>query len=282
MSNKKKGILFIILAIILFAGTILNYNNKNAVANELNDNYIDIASDIIDSKNNGKLVALSGKLEYDNEVLKDSDFNVNASSPVLKRNVEVFVWIEEEQVENGQTSYVYSKKWMDELVDSKKFHFQERYENPTKLDYESKTITAKNIKVGAFNLSKNEIKSLRTTKKLDLTNISKKKLPKGYKVIDNYLTNSKNIESPEVGDIRITYTYNNDQEVSILAQQKDNNLTYYKTKNGKLVDILLSGKESGNKIIEAFKKDTSVLNTFLIIISLCIFIVGYIYIAKEK
>lgn len=281
MSNKKRGFLFIIISVLIFIGTIVLYNHENEVYNELSNNYVDIDSTIVDEKNNDALVALSGSISYDEETLNDSSFQVSVKTPVLKRIVEVFVWTEEDQTENNQTSYVYKKAWKSELIDSSKFHFQERYENPTKLDYETTTYYATNIKVGAFNLSKKEIESLRTTKTLDLSNINKKKLKKGYKVVDNYITNADNLDSPEVGDVRISYQYNKDSNISILAKQDDNNLVAYKTKKGKIVDILLSGNETGENITESFKKDTSLRNTIFIIISLTFGILGFIYTSKE-
>lgn len=281
MSNKFKGISLIILAILIFAMTIIFNNNDNKVATELYDNYKNVSSTEIKEENDGKLVATNGDITLLQNELVDEDFNVAISSAVLKRKVEVFVWTEEQTTENGQTSYTYRKQWSDELIDSSKFRFQDRYTNPKKLSYESKTIYNNQVKLGEFTLGENELKQLNTKTKLT-PNVSKKKLPKGFTIVGEYITDAKNIESPEVGNIRISYTYNIDSSVSVLAKQNGTSFDYYKTKNEKQVDILLSGIKSGEEIIKYFENNNYARNNILVIISLVLTTLGIIKLMKKE
>ena len=132
MNNKLKGFCMIILAIGLFVMTVIFNNNDNKIATELYNNYKNVSSVEVNEENNGKLVATNGETTLLQEELIDEDFNISVSSAVLKRKVEVFVWTEEQTTENGQTSYTYRKKWSDELIDSSKFRFQDRYINQRK------------------------------------------------------------------------------------------------------------------------------------------------------
>ncbi len=281
MSNKFKGISLIILAILIFAMTIIFNNNDNKVATELYDNYKNVSSTEVKEENDGKLVATNGDITLLQNELVDEDFNVAISSAVLKRKVEVFVWTEEQTTENGQTSYTYRKQWSDELIDSSKFRFQDRYANPKKLSYESKTIYNNQVKLGEFTLGENELKQLNTKTKLK-PNVSKKKLPKGFTIVGEYITDAKNIESPEVGNIRISYTYNIDSSVSVLAKQNGTSFDYYKTKNEKQVDILLSGIKSGEEIIKYFENNNYARNNILVIISLVLTTLGIIKLMKKE
>ena len=281
MSNKFKGISLIILAILIFAMTIIFNNNDNKVATELYDNYKNVSSTEAKEENDGKLVATNGDITLLQNELVDEDFNVAISSAVLKRKVEVFVWTEEQTTENGQTSYTYRKQWSDELIDSSKFRFQDRYTNPKKLSYESKTIYNNQVKLGEFTLGENELKQLNTKTKLT-PNVSKKKLPKGFTIVGEFITDAKNIESPEVGNIRISYTYNIDSSVSVLAKQNGTSFDYYKTKNEKQVDILLSGIKSGEEIIKYFENNNYARNNILVIIFLVLTTLGIIKLMKKE
>ena len=110
--EKKKaagpftGILFIIIGIGL-----LWWNEGNNVKNikttaELEDNYVDVKSDSISPKNEGKLVAVSGKLINDAELVDDK-FNITIKTPLMKRIVEVYQWEEkEESDDNDNKKYI--------------------------------------------------------------------------------------------------------------------------------------------------------------------------------
>ncbi len=281
MSNKLKGFCLIILAIGVFVMTVIFNNNDNKIATELYNNYENVSSTEVKEENNGKLVATNGEITLLQEELTDEDFNVSVSSAVLKRKVEVFVWTEEQTTENGQTSYTYRKKWSDELIDSSKFRFQDRYINPKKISYESKTIYNNQVKLGAFTLGENELKQLSVKTKLT-PNVNKKKLPKGFSIVGDYITDAKNIESPEVGNIRISYTYNVDSSLSVLAKQNGTSFDYYKTKNEKQVDVLLSGIKNGEEIIKYFENNNYTRNNILVIIALVLTTLGIIKLMKKE
>ena len=115
IGNSFKGILGGIVVIIIGV-CLLWWNEGNNVKNlkttaEMDKTVIDVKSDSIDSKNDGKLIATSGKLINEKE-LTDSKFGVTVKTPILKRLVEVYQWDEESHTDDdGDTTYSYEKKW---------------------------------------------------------------------------------------------------------------------------------------------------------------------------
>ena len=107
-------------------------------------------------------------------------------------------------------------------------------------------------------------------------------LPKGYQISGDYITNSKNIDSPEVGDIRISYTYSPDKNISVLAKQKNNTFDYYVTKNKSKVNITLSGIKTGSEIIDGFDKTNYVRNNLFVLASLIFITIGIICFLRKK
>ena len=112
--------------------------------------------------------------------------------------------------------------------------------------------------------------------------MNKKKLPKGFSIVGDYITDAKNIESPEVGNIRISYTYNVDSSLSVLAKQNGTSFDYYKTKNEKQVDVLLSGIKNGEEIIKYFENNNYTRNNILVIIALVLTTLGIIKLMKKE
>ena len=80
--------------------------------------------------------------------------------------------------------------------------------------------------IGAFKLSFEQLNNLDANKYFDEFNqniISSL----GYVIHGKYITNSSDINNPKIGDIRITFKYNDYKEMSVLAVQKSNTFESY-------------------------------------------------------
>ncbi len=278
--NLYTGVFFIAFSCFLFGMTIFLNLKENELASELNQKYTDVDADKIDSSYNGNLINVSGNISYEGEA-NDKEFNLNVDTAILKRNVEVFVWIQETEINNGKTTYTYRQKWMNELVDSSKFEIKDRYENPKSISYANKSFYANDAKLGAFKLNDKILEKLET-KELDLSNITLKKLPKSFSVSGNYITNSKNIESPSVGDIRISYAYNAQKEITIFGKQDDETITEYETEDDNQILDVLSGIKTGEDVVDTYKKGNYFRNNFFIITSLILSVIGIIFLMKKE
>ena len=165
IGNSFKGIAggFIL---ILIGIVLLWWNEGNNVKNikttaEMEKVVIDVKSDKVNSKNDGKLIATNGELINEQE-LTDDDLGVTIKTPKMIRVVEVYQWDENSTTDDdGHTTYSYRKKWSDDLIDSGNFHDKNK-KNPTTKLFENKTYTSSDVKVGAFSLSSNQIERLST------------------------------------------------------------------------------------------------------------------------
>ncbi len=274
--DSFKGILGGIVFIIIGIG-LLWWNEGNNVKNlkttsEIEKVYVDVKSDKVDSKYEGKAIATSGKI-FNEEELIDELFNVTIKTPLLVRTVEVYQWEEKEYDDEGVTRYSYDKTWSNTLIDSKDFN-ESGHDNPSEKKYEDKTFTAKDVKVGAFSLTTKQIEMLSTKASIDnfdQDTIDKLKL----KIDGKYITNSENLEKPSIGDIRISFSYNNSTEISVLAVQKGNTFAPYTSSSGKNINVIKDGIHAGKEMIENIKSSNKTLKWILRIAGTVICMIGF-------
>ena len=277
MKKISNSFFSVIIGIILIiAGIILIFwNEKNNVKNiamidELNEVAIDISSTNIDSSNDNKLVAVSGKLEL-NGNLNDNIFGVKVLTAKLVRTVEMYQWSEScSSDSNNNKNCTYSKTWNSTIIDSTKFE-QSGYNNPTYMSYESSTSVAASAKLGDFNITNEQLKSLSADTKYNNFSF----LPSGYKQNGSYVTNSSDLNNPEIGDIRISFTYNNSENISVLAKQNGNNLVDYETEDGKLINHVSSGIKNASQIINEIENGNNILKWILRAVGLLLEIIGF-------
>ena len=270
MKMIKDSFAGVIIGIILFVVGIglLWWNEGNNVKNiktvdELRKNYVDVSISPIDSANEGKLVALTGKMTIEDSALVDEVFNVEIKSAKLKRVVEMYQWTETQSEEEGKTTYSYEKKWSEGRIDSSEFNESAKHSNPS-IEFESTEYKANNIKLGDFSLSSKQINQLPASDALRLD--SEKTYKEGYTVNGLYLTNAKSMDNPEIGDIRIKFLYANYEDISILAVQKGNSFVDYISKVGKHTNKVLTGTYDGKGIITNIEEGNNFLKWLLRIV----------------
>ena len=147
--------------VLLLAGIVLLFwNEGNNVKNiktvdELSANYIDIANSPVDPANEGKLVALNGRMKIADDTLSDPEFGVSLHAAKLRRVVEMYQWDETEEDDDNRKTYSYDGVWRDYRIDSSSFH-DTSHQNP-EMPYETTDYDAKDISVGDFKLSGDQI-----------------------------------------------------------------------------------------------------------------------------
>ena len=265
VGNSFKGIASGILMIIIGV-VLLWWNEGNNVKNlkttaELEDKYMDVKSDSVNSKNEGKLIATSGKLINEKE-LTDSKFGVTIKTPVMIRYVEMYQWKENSHTDdNDNTTYTYEKVWSNDIIDSSEFH-ESNHHNPTQKLYEDETYISDDVQVGAFSLSSDQIKKLST--KGSYTEFDNEKLSSlNLTSYSKYITNSIDSENPEIGDVRISFNYNNSTEISVLAVQSGNSFVPFSSKVGKSVNKVMDGTHTGKEMIEEIKSENNFIKWLL-------------------
>ena len=259
---KKKdsifgGIIAGIVCIIIGIG-LLWWNEGRTVRtqkgiNEAKDNYVQIKSDKVDSKYEGKLVATNGKLDLSNsEELVDEKFNIKVSSAKMNRVVEMYQWEEDcDTDDNNVRKCSYKKKWSDDLIDSSEFT-KSGHDNPSSMPYDSETYLAQDVKLGAFDLPEKLVDNLSTNKEFKDDELSNQFADKieGYIVNGKYITNVKADEDPVIGSVRVSFEYNDADSASVLAVQSGNTFAKYNTKSGTTIFRIKEGIHQGAEIIQ--------------------------------
>ncbi len=220
---------------------------------------IDIASDSVDEANNGKLVHLSADAVTD-ETLVDQDFGVSANAIRLRRAAEMYQWEETEKSETQKklgggeetvTTYTYTKAWSGMLNDTANFQEPAGHENPSEFPYDSMTLDAEQVAVGAFYLSPDLIAQLSDYKDLPVRDVPEgAEWPEGAQTDKGGIYLGANPEQPQVGDVRINFSVVEPGPVSIVAAQNGESFADYETKAGGTIAMIVSGNVPAQQMFE--------------------------------
>ena len=275
----KKVIKYIVgVLLILCSMLLVGYSEYNIIKvlmnrDSLNNKTIEVKSTIIDKNNNGKLVFVNGYIIL-NKDLEDKDFNVKVRTSKLERIVEIYQY--KETKEDDET-YSYETDWYNELIDSSKFKNSE-YKNPSDIKYKSE-VYYNDVFLGAFKLNNKEIDDLGLNSRyLNLNSEFASK--NGFNISNEYYTTSKDIDFPEVGDIRISFRYNNSNSASVIAKQSNNMFEDYKL-NNTLINKIYNEKLTKEEVIDNIYPLKIVLYVTMIVLSLILSIVGFKLINKK-
>ncbi|MCL2013410.1 MAG: TMEM43 family protein [Oscillospiraceae bacterium] len=257
--NSVKGIVTgVVLVLVCIGG--LSWNEWNNVRNikavdEARKSVIQIDSENVNPENDGKLVAVNGALNVLDETVTDSLFHVSAKTAKLMRTVEMYQWEESvSEDDKGNQTYSYSKVWLQTLNNSGGFN-DKSHINPEAMPFISEIMVADEVKLGEFSLSEKQKESLSakgTIRDFDLQDDN-------YTVIGEYITNAANISSPDIGDVRISYTYNDSGEISLLACQQGNTFTDYRASNGVTFNKVVDGLLPGTEVIQIIQEENNIL-----------------------
>ena len=276
MKNSVGGIFAGILLLLIGIG-ILIFNEVNSVKNlkkvkELRENYVEIKSDTVNKDYDGKLVVTNGVLDYNNQELTDDTFNIKIKTPIIERKVEMYQWKEEKTETDEETRYEYVKAWYSDIIDSNDFKDAANHKNPTTMPYNSGSKKADSLKVGAYKLSDSIQNQVRTNK--TYADLEGATIPEGYTVKNQYITTTTNMDSPNIGDIRISFGYGDYNEVSVMGKLSNDVIGDYKTSNGKVVSVFEEGTKTGEELIDEIATSDSILRWVLRLVGTLLIVGG--------
>ena len=271
------GLIFIIGGICLLWWNEGRTVKTQAGIDEAEKEFVQVTSESIDSNNEGKLIATNGDLDLSKAgELKDDEFGIKVLSAIMERTVEMYQWKEtcETDDDNNETCS-YKKIWSEEVINSSGFT-KSGYTNPSSIPYESKTYIADIVEVGAFVIPKTLIEHLDadTDKKSSelLEEYTEKK--DGYVVDGKYITTMTDSSSPKIGDIRISYSYNDADSVSILAVQNGNTFTEYTSKAGTTIYRIKEGIYTGKDIVIDMTNENKMMKWLLRLAGTILLMIG--------
>ncbi|MES1211862.1 MAG: TMEM43 family protein, partial [Acidobacteriota bacterium] len=252
-----------LFGLILFIASfpILFWNEGRAVktARSLSEGagaVVSVSAETVVQSNEGKLVHVSSPVTTDGPVA-DDEIGVEADGVVLRRNVEMFQWIEEKKSETRKklgggeetvTTYEYKKDWNDEPVDSSSFQEPGGHENPGGFPLPPAGFVADPVRVGAFVMSEEQIDKLSDAKDHPLPDDFQPTLPESLadqaRISQGKIFVGADPASPVVGDFRISYQVIAPQAVSLIGVQTGDSFAAYQAEAGDTVLLVEEGSHT--------------------------------------
>lgn len=255
------------LVMFLAAFPVLFWNEGRAVrtAKSLEEGagaVVSVAAERVEPGNQGKLIHVTGVTATD-EVLADEEFGVKAPAIKLVRQVEMYQWTEEKSSKKRDklgggtetvTTYEYKKAWSKDQVDSGDFKKPDGHQNPSSMPFESRTILARKVQVGAFELGDSQVSELDKTEDLtvDPARASALRSAVGKAKVQNgafYI--GADPASPAIGDLRVRFKVVKPGPVTIVARQVASSFEAYPTQAGNPLLIVKEGTFSADAVFKA-------------------------------
>jgi Transmembrane protein 43 len=293
IGNALKGIVVGIILIPLSLG-VLFWNEGRAVktAKSLKEGASivrSVGAQSVDSANEGKLVHLSAPITV-TEYPIDPLLGVSTSGMRLERKVEMYQWVEKTQSKTrkklggGQettTEYSYSQDWQEGSSDSSNFKEPDGHQNPP-LGVKSETFSSPSGKIGAFDLSGEQLGKFGVTEPLALTDAQVTEFPAklGSALKVNVNANGaavlgSNALSPKVGDLRVSYGVVKPAQASLVAGQSGKGFTSYRTSNGRTIFLAENGDVPAATMFKTALENNKVLTWALRAMGLVLLFVGF-------
>ncbi|MBN2143571.1 MAG: TMEM43 family protein [Candidatus Aureabacteria bacterium] len=269
IGNSIKGIL---VGVVLFVAAfpLLFWNEGRAVRRykalkEGSAVVISAPCDKLNPENNSKLVHMSGTATTE-ETLSDPIFNVSDKAIKLKRHVEMYQWKEssksktEKKLGGGTetvTTYEYTKTWDDDVISSSGFKKPEGHDNPAGMPFESETINASDVKLGAYQLSPGLIDMISEFTNLDVSGVPKLKanVDKTVHVVNGGYYIGNNPTQPEIGDLKVSFKVVKPLQISIVSEQINDTFQPYQTQAGDgTIQLLQTGEVSAQAMFQTAQK----------------------------
>jgi len=227
----------LIAGIIFFIASffVLYYGEGLVDVSKIADNAVKISAESVDPTYDEQLVYTRGPLTAEDEI-GDGLYVQKGDYVRLIRTVETYAWKEKTDTdttrnsdgsETTETTYSYHKAWVYDVPDSSTFEISEGHENiePT---IKGSVTTAQDVKIGAFSLQGNGL-TIRNPRLFILSEDILDIKDDTEFVNETYLFNGLGyITDPEIGDMRISYTYVPDGvDHTVFAKQSDEMLVPY-------------------------------------------------------
>ncbi len=292
IAESIKGIFFGFLMFIV-AFPLLFWNECRAVdrAEALEAGrgaVVSVSSDKVDSGNEGELVHLSGMVKVD-ETLTDAEFGISVKGLALKREVEMYQWVEKSEKkkekkvggkEKTTTTYNYVREWSSSLQNSDNFKSpdaKKKNVNPGAMPFDAKTTAAKNATLGAFKLTESIIGSISGTTPYPVTQAIFDKLPANVKsrakLDGDRIYIGKNPSDPQIGDARISFAVAEPGETTVVSGQKGSSFAPFKVKTG-TIELVSSGKKSADEMFTAAEEANATMTWILRFVGFFLMFIG--------
>lgn len=296
LGDSFKGILGGLAAIV--AGVWLLFWNegrtvKRAQSLEEGEKVCEEVADIQapDPAQEGRLVHFTGPARTE-ETLEDAEFGVSVNGLRLERAVEMYQWVEHERRSEkknlgGSTdeviTYTYSKEWHDSPIDSKQFD-EAGHDNPEIMEFRDGEWLAQSATVGAFRLPEEIVRRIGGARAFPFgpdfalpDALKDRAIVQGgyiYLPVDASSVTNRYTQ-PSVGDLRVSFRWVPNHDISVIARQMGDTLGSYttKTKTDGLLEIR-DGAVSAEEMFRLAKEDNKTFAWILRLVGTLILFLG--------
>ena len=304
LAGSAKGMIGGLLMFIIGTG-LLWWNEGRTVrtARAIGDaaSHVESVADVskVDASLNGKLIHASAFADT-KDTLTDDLFGVREQAIKLDRKVEYYQWVEHSQrkkrdkVGGGEetiTTYTYEQKWVDKPVNSAEFK-DPQYQSANKVlsEVEEREELAQNVMFGAYTLPESFVASIsgsepvevRMTEEQRFTwnerlHMLRPKVNTETSLVHTsantaYLGLSPN--SPQVGDVRVTFTKVPPADISLIAQVDGSTFKAYRAKNGQSFSRVQMGTVSADEMILQARSENNMLTWVLRLVGVLLIVIG--------
>lgn len=256
LQNLFIGMLVALIASILLITNEVDTIKHAQVMDQGANNVISIKADeSINPANNGKLIFTSGMAMSMNSV-KDNLFNVSTQGLRLWRIVQMYQWNEKEESSSSSSSSkktYYTKEWLNKYISST----DTSHKNPI-MPIIGDIINADTVSLGNFTLSYDLIAQIQNWQRISVSDAN---VPTQYngkmKVVGDTLYLGKDPNTPEIGDIKISFQYVDATLISVVAKQNGDILEPFGIDDNTIAII-----ESGIHTVEDLFQSDKKMSTF--------------------
>jgi len=230
----------------------------------------------VDPSLTGQLIHATSQASV-SDSLRDDVFGFAALAIKVDRDVEYYQYVEksssksEDKLGGSQettTTYTCSPSWAMSPVNSSEFHGEnaDKYINSVLMKFDDERFVAENVKFGGYTLNTSLVSGINGSVPSEL-NVDAERIRSWNEAIartldvnpdscesvhvnGNVIYFGKNPDSPQIGDVRVTFTQVNPGLVSLLAQVNGNSFESYKAKNGKTLSVISMGNVSMDRMFE--------------------------------
>ena len=304
LAGSAKGMIGGLLVFIIGTG-LLWWNEGRTVrtARAIGDaaSHVESVADVskVDVSLNGKLIHASAFADT-KDTLTDDLFGVREQAIKLDRKVEYYQWVEHSQrkkrdkVGGGEetiTTYTYEQEWVKKPVNSSNFK-ESRYRNANRVlsQVEERNEMAQRVTFGAYTLPESFVTSISGSEPVEVRMTEEQRFtwderlhmlrPKVNTETSLVHTSANTVylglspNSPQVGDVRVTFTKVPPADISLIAQVDGSTFKAYKAKNGQSFSRLQMGTVSADEMILQARSENNLWAWVLRVIGILLVVGG--------
>ena len=304
LAGSAKGMIGGLLVFIIGTG-LLWWNEGRTVrtAKAIGDaaSHVESVADVskVDASLNGKLIHASAFADT-KDTLTDDMFGVREQAIKLDRKVEYYQWVEHSQTkkrdkvgggEETITTYTYEQKWVDKPVNSAEFK-DPQYQSANKVlsEVEEREELAQHVTFGAYTLPESLVGSISGSEPVEVRMTEEQRFtwderlhmlrPKVNTETSLVHTSANTVylglspNSPQVGDVRVTFTKVPPADISLIAQVDGSTFKAYRAKNGQSFSRVQMGTVSADEMILQARSENNLWAWVLRLVGVLLIVIG--------